>query len=107
MVLAVRSYVALGRGQLDAAIASADELCAVAEGGPDARRRLLIALEHLDRQRPDSPWTLCLAARLLIADQNLEPARMAIDLCRKRCADPPCRHYVEVLDALLAPKAED
>jgi tetratricopeptide (TPR) repeat protein len=103
LVLAVQAYVALARGQYEAAIAHADDLCGTRERGADARRRLLGALERFEQQRPDVPWTICIAARLLIAEGNIEAARVFVGLCQERCMDPLCLELVDALRVALPP----
>jgi protein O-mannosyl-transferase len=68
-------------------------------GEPDRRMldRLLMTLERFDRVRPGNPWTYCLTAQVLIADQREEGARAFLSLCQEHCRDDECREKVEEL----------
>jgi hypothetical protein len=67
------------------------------ESGSEARRRLLDALERFDKKTQNVAWTFCLAARLLVADGNIEGATMAVGLCEERCHTTTCREHVRSL----------
>jgi len=67
----------------------------------DARRQLLDAIQSFDEKRPGVAWTYALAARLLIAEDNLEPARAFVKLCEELCTDDACRDAAGILRKLL------
>jgi len=71
------------------AAANADALAATGPEGRDARGRLLRALGQIVQQRPEEPWTYCIAAREFIT------------LCENLCADEACRKQVQFLRRLL------
>ena len=98
---ATQAFLALVTGRYEVAVAKTETLCNRGAEGADARERLLRALASVVAGRPDLPWTYCLAARLWLADGQLDNARAFIDLCDRECHDPPCRECVETLRARL------
>jgi tetratricopeptide (TPR) repeat protein len=101
LLSATLAYIDLARRKYDAAAVRTDALCATGPDGADARRRLLSALERFDLEHPGVPWTFCLAARLLIAEGNLEGADLFVALCNERCAEPACHERVAHLRSQL------
>ncbi len=99
--LAAQAFVALVEERYADANALAVQLSESSSACVDARARLLGALQGLSEHRPNSPWTFCMAARLLAADGNTEPARMSVDLCEERCGDQACRNEVAALRGSL------
>ena len=102
MKLASRAFVALSDGRYQRAADRVDALCEDRGATLDAREWLLAALKRFGLDRPDTPWTLGLAARLLIADQQFGPARVSIGLFESQCTEDVCRSYAELLRKLLA-----
>ena len=101
LVTVTRAYLALAGARYNEAVNLTDTLCDLGEAGADVRRRFLGALEGFDRRRPNVPWTFCLAARLLIAADNVDAARMSVTFCKERCNDEPCREEVRRLESRL------
>ena len=102
MKLASRAFVALSDGRYDRAVDRVGALCEDHGTTRDARAWLLAALQRFDLDRPGIPWTIGLAARLLIADQQVKPARAFIGLFESQCTEDVCRSYVALLHKLLA-----
>ncbi len=98
---ATLAYLDLVEGRYTDATARIEVLCEMGEKGAAVRRRLRGALERYDQRQPDVPWTFCLAARLLIADGNLEGAELFLGLCNERCTNPACHEQVRVLRTQL------
>jgi tetratricopeptide (TPR) repeat protein len=94
-------YLDLAGGRYADATARADTLCGMGLRAADARRQLLSALDRFDRRQPNVPWTFCIAARLLIADRNLDGAGVFIQLCEERCDGPECLEQVQFLRSKL------
>ncbi|MHC4697204.1 MAG: tetratricopeptide repeat protein [Planctomycetota bacterium] len=97
VVPAALTYVALVRDEYDAAVTHAEALCATGDRGAEARRRLLGALATVVQRRPDLPWSFCLAARLYIADAQIDTARAFVDLCNDQCREGRCDRYAQSL----------
>jgi len=102
LALATLVYVALVNEDYDAALTRTEDLCATDIGSTGVRQRLLRALGVVVQQKPDIPWSFCLAARLWIADGQFAPAQEFIELCAQRCDGAACSEYVRSLHALLA-----
>ena len=101
LAVATRTYVALFEKRYADATSLADRLGAFGVVGSDARRRLLRALQWLDEQEPNVPWTFCIAAQLLLADGRIEAANVSVDLCDQHCADIDCRERIRTLRETL------
>lgn len=108
LAVATSVYVALARSEFDEAAKRVDTLCDLTVNDPDmpdARQRLLAALERFDAKSPDNAWTYCLAATLLLAEEQITPARGFTDLCAKHCGDGACETRVTLLlEKLDAPR---
>jgi tetratricopeptide (TPR) repeat protein len=101
LVLATLTYIDLSAQRYETATARAAALGNTGDGGVDARKRLLGALDRFDQSRPNIPWTFCLATQLLIADGNLRGANLSVRLCEARCTDSPCREQVHDLQSQI------
>jgi tetratricopeptide (TPR) repeat protein len=99
---ATLAFAALVEEQYPIAVEQTDALCATGGQGADARQRFLRRLEMFGHRKPGMAWTYCLAAELLIADGQLDGARIGVDLCAQRCAELDCRDRVKSLRARLA-----
>ena len=91
MVQAALTFGALASARYDEALTQVDALCATNESGTEARRMLLAALERFDAQRPKIPWTFAFTAQLLIADGQIEAAKVFLELLEQHCDAPTCR----------------
>ena len=79
-----------------------DQLCASGPPGAEARQRLLHALQALGSGRPDIAWTYCLASEVLIAENQMDRARMGAELCAQLCEEPSCGGRVRSLQERLS-----
>ncbi len=106
---AARALLALSEARYEEAVLIVQRLAALqTHGAKDARGLLLAALERFDERSPTIPWTLGLAAELLIADGNRDAARVFLDLFRTRCRSSACapladRLHRRLLETDLAP----
>jgi len=100
--LAARALVGLQRRRPDEATWAVVALAEMGDRARDARRRLLNALQRHDLEQPGDPWTICLAARVLIADDQLDAGRAFTDLCAEQCQGPACEAWVGSLIQALA-----
>ena len=107
LLLAALAYTELANHQHQKAARQVDRLAGTGVAGVDARDRLLGALERYDSIEPNLSWTYCLAARLLLAGGNTRGASVAVTLCADRCADQPCRRYVEAFRIDLKAKSDE
>lgn len=103
MAYAILAYAALLQDQFESAENHVERLCTGGAPAMESRRRLLGALESFFARQPESPWTFCLTARLLVADGRTQAAEMAIEMCRQRCKAEACRQYVKRTMAILTP----
>ena len=99
---ATLGFAALVEEQYPIAVEQTDALCATGEQGTDARQRFLRRLEMFGHRKPGVAWTYCLAAELLVADGQLDGARIGADLCAQLCSEPGCRDRVTSLRARLS-----
>ncbi|HNQ24156.1 MAG TPA: tetratricopeptide repeat protein [Phycisphaerae bacterium] len=96
------ALVALRGRRHDDAVAHVEAVCATGPAGAEARRQLLFALGFTQEQRPELPWTYCLAARLLLAGGQVDIARQMLELGADAIStSPPCRAYADDLRAQL------
>lgn len=101
MVTAALVMQALHEGRMDAASDAAESLCAMGASSADAKRRLLLGLEHFDSTNPQNPWTFCLTSRILIAQGRAEPARAFLNLCDQFDSRGDASGYRQRLKKLL------
>jgi tetratricopeptide (TPR) repeat protein len=99
--LAGQAATALITGDFAAIPELAESLSAESRQANNERRRLVAALEVLDRYDPDNPWLHCLVARLSVADGKIGAARVFLDLCERSCGSPACTQYAAQLRALI------
>ena len=101
MVKAVLTLAALDAGEFAEAQGQLTALVGPVAALHGVRQRLLAALEVFDESHPNNPWTFCVTARLLIADENPGAAGAFIGLCAERCGDDLCRAYVSELEGMI------
>jgi len=99
--IAILAYVAFRENRYEEAMAKARELRGMDERQRGARKRMLDALQGYDQITPDLPWTFCIAAELMMSDQRIAEARMALGLCSDRCEDFSCRKTVNEIEQAL------
>jgi len=97
LLMATRALAMLQKKDHAEAAAALRRLVGNRDTPGDAERRLLLALERHDLDHDGDPWTICLAARLLIADGQLDAGRAFTDLCADRCAGGGCDEWVGTL----------
>jgi tetratricopeptide (TPR) repeat protein len=97
LTLATRVLVGLQGQDPPAATAAVTQLTQMGDEAADARRRLLNALQRHDIDHPGDPWTICLAARVLIADGQRDAGRAFTDLCAELCRSEGCDAWVGTL----------
>ncbi|MFQ5591835.1 MAG: tetratricopeptide repeat protein [Phycisphaerae bacterium] len=97
IALCTLAYSALAQGRFEAAAENTEALCELGGQGAAARHRLLGGLAAVVRDRPDDPWSFCLAGRIYECDQQDDNALPFIDLCDNNCHDEACKDYVRTL----------
>jgi len=97
LVTAARTLAALQKKDYPGAAGALLSLVGNRDGQGDVIHRLLMALERHDLNHPGDPWTICLAARLLIADGQLDAGRAFTDLCANQCMNGGCDAWVGTL----------
>ncbi|MFH1109137.1 MAG: tetratricopeptide repeat protein [Planctomycetota bacterium] len=109
LATAALAYAALAEGRYEEAGLRIQSLSLRSSGqasrdqdAAQARQLFLAALERYDQQHPDVPWTIALAADVLIADGQLDAARAFTDLFEARCDNPACRDRVRSLRQRLS-----
>ena len=100
--VATLALAALLEEEYAVAMDRGDQLCAGGPPGAKARQRLLHALQALGSARPDIAWTYCLASELLIAESQVDQARLGAELCAQLCSEPSCRDRVKSLQERLS-----
>lgn len=64
---------------------------------PDVINRLLDAVAALGEKSPENPWPYYFAARLLLANGDINGARLAVDQFQQLCNDPGWRQRAAAL----------
>lgn len=96
-----RALLALQRQQYQTATAQVQHLVHGGEGSRYAQRRLLRALQQHDQRHPGDAWTMCLAARLLIADGQWDAGRAFTGVCASQCKVGACAEWIQTLEGAL------
>ncbi len=95
--VATRALVALQRRDYRTATAQVEQLSEVEAANRYAQRRLLGALQQHDQAHPGDAWTMCLAARLLLADGQQTAGQAFTGICEQQCQTEGCAEWVKRL----------